>query len=158
MPKRDAALREIRSAADARGHRGAHGVAVVLDDVDDRQLPESSHVEALVDLALVGGAVAEIGERDIVIAAVAVGEGKARSERDLGTDDAMTAVEMLLLGEHVHRAALALGIAAAASGQFRHDAARRSCRRPACGRGRDRPVITWSPSFSAICMPTTTAS
>ena len=55
-----AALREIGLGRGAR-HRGAHGVAVVLDDVDDRQLPQRGHVEALVDLALVGRAVAEIG-------------------------------------------------------------------------------------------------
>ena len=119
--ERDAALREIglrRGALD----RGAHGVAVVLDDVDDRQLPELGHVEALVDLALVGRAVAEIGQRDVVVAAVLVGEGEAGAERDLRADDAVAAVEVLLVGEHVHRAALAARIAAAAAGQLGHDA------------------------------------
>src|SRR5262249_1922835 len=43
------------------------------------------------------------------------------SERDLRTDDAMAAVETFLGGEHMHRAALALGVAAAPAGQFRHD-------------------------------------
>src|SRR5437870_7370430 len=33
----------------------SHRIAVVLDDVDHRQLPQLGHVEALVDLALVGG-------------------------------------------------------------------------------------------------------
>jgi hypothetical protein len=48
--------------------RRAHGVFVVLDDVDHRQLPELGHVEALVDLALVGRAVAEIGhDTDIAL-------------------------------------------------------------------------------------------
>src|SRR5690606_5426647 len=82
------------------------------------------HVEALVDLALVGRAIAEIGNRDRVIAAIPVGEGKARAERHLGADDAVAAVEMLLLGEHVHRAALAARITAAASGKLGHDATR----------------------------------
>src|SRR3546814_8088278 len=40
--------------------RGAHGVLVVLDHEDDRQLPQLGHVEAFVHLALVRGAVAEI--------------------------------------------------------------------------------------------------
>ena len=53
--------------AEARVTRRAHGVAVVLDHVDGRQLPQLRHVEALVDLALVGGAVAEIGQADIVV-------------------------------------------------------------------------------------------
>src|SRR3954452_15310165 len=44
-------------AVDARAHR----ILIVLDDVDDRQLPELGHVEALVNLALIGRPVAEIG-------------------------------------------------------------------------------------------------
>ena len=51
---------------------------------------------------------------------------KARpgAERNLRADDAVAAEEALLDGEHVHRAALALGIAAAAAGQLRHHALR----------------------------------
>ena len=89
-----------RSAAEARRDRGAHGVAVVLDHVDDRQLPELGHVEALVDLALVGGAVAEVGEAYLPVPAVAVGEGEPGAERHVRADDAVAAVEVLLLGEH----------------------------------------------------------
>ena len=102
--------------------RGAHAVSVVLDDVDDRQLPERGHVEALVDLALVDRAVAEIGEAHAAVLAVAVGEGEAGADRHLRADDAVAAVEVLLAAEHVHRAALALGIAAAPAGQLGHDA------------------------------------
>ena len=49
-------------------------------------------------------------------------ESEARADRHLGADDAMAAVEILLAAEHVHRAALALGIAGAATGQFGHHA------------------------------------
>src|SRR6266702_4195584 len=59
-----------------------------------------------------------------VVAAVAVGEGEPGADRHLRGDDAVPAVESLLDREHVHRAALALGIAVAAPGQFRHDAFR----------------------------------
>src|SRR5882757_1425667 len=117
----DAALGEI-GLRGRTGHRGAHGVAVVLDDIDHRQLPQLRHVEALIDLALVRGAVAEIGQADEIIAAIAVGEGEASAERDLRADDAMAAEEVLLLAEHVHGAALAPRIAAAASGEFGHHA------------------------------------
>ncbi len=51
--------------AAARVDRGAHGIAVVLDDEDHRQLPELRHVEGFVDLALVGRAIAEVGEADL---------------------------------------------------------------------------------------------
>ena len=54
------------------------------------------HVEALVDLALIGRAVAEIGQADAVVAAIFVGEGKPGAERHLGADDAVAAVEILL--------------------------------------------------------------
>ena len=108
---------------DRRGalDRSAHAVAVVLDDVDDRQLPQRRHVHRLGDLALVGRAVAEIGQRDVLAAVVLVGEGEARADRHLGADDAVAAVKVLLAAEHVHRAALALGVAVAAPGQLGHD-------------------------------------
>src|SRR6185312_11788275 len=121
--ERQTALRQVDLGRGARDRR-AHGVAIVLDDVDDRQLPELGHVEALVDLALVGGAVAEIGHRDVVVAAIAVGEGEPGAERHLRADDAVAAEEALLDAEHVHRAALALGIAVGAAGELGHDALR----------------------------------
>ena len=84
--------------------------------------PQLRHVEALVHLALIGGAVAEIGEAHAAVTAIAVGEGNAGPQWHVGADDAMPAVEVLLLGEHVHGAALALGVAATPSRQLRHHA------------------------------------
>ena len=117
----DAALREVLLG---RGPRdgGAHGVAVVLDDVDGGQLPQLRHVEALVDLALIGRAVAEIDRRDRAIVAVMIGEGEASAQRHLPAHDAVAAIEMLLFREHVHGAALAPRQAAATTRQFGHDA------------------------------------
>ena len=80
----------------------AHGVAVILDDVDDGQIPKLGHVEAFVDLALVGCAVAEIGAADVAVLCIFIVESNTSAERDLRTNDAVTAVEMLLLREHVH--------------------------------------------------------
>ena len=56
--------------------------------------------------------------------AILVGEGEAGAERHLAADDAVPAIEADRAGEHVHRAALALGIAGDAPGEFGHDAAR----------------------------------
>src|SRR6185437_15877593 len=92
------------------------------DHIDDRELPQLRHVEALIDLALIGGPVAEIGQADIVVAAVAIGECQPRSDRDLRVDNAMATEEAFLNAKHVHRAAFALGIAMAAAGQLRHHA------------------------------------
>jgi hypothetical protein len=114
-------LREVGGCGGALDRR-AHPVLVVFDDVDHRQLPQLRHVEAFVDLPLVGRAVAEIGQRDIVVPAILVGEGESGAERHLCADDAMPAEEALLDGEHVHRAALALGVAVVASRQLGHDA------------------------------------
>src|SRR5262245_56678987 len=116
-----AALGEIGLRRGTR-HRGAHGVAVVLDYIDHRQLPELGHVETLIDLALVRSAIAEIGHADRVVTSVTIGEGKPGAERDLRADDAVTAVEVLLLAEHVHGAALALGVATLPAGQLGHHA------------------------------------
>src|SRR5437762_120820 len=88
----------------------AHGVLVVLDDVDNRELPQARHVEALIDLALIGRAVAEKGQAHFPIVAILIGEGDAGAERDLRANDAVAAVKRFLDAEHMHRAALALGI------------------------------------------------
>ena len=109
-----------RGAADRR----AHAVAVVLDHVDDRQLPQRGHVEAFGDLALIDRAVAEIADGDRAVPAIAMGKGQARADRHRGADDPMAAKEILLAAEHVHRAALAVRIAAAPPGQLGHDAFR----------------------------------
>ena len=105
-------------------HRGAHAVLVVLDHVDHRQLPQGRHVEGLVDLALVDRAVAEVGHADAAVLAVLVRERDAGAERHAGADDAVAAIEVLVAGEHVHRAALALGVAGDAAGELGHHAAR----------------------------------
>src|SRR6185437_6462233 len=52
----------------------------------------------------------------------AVGESEPGAERNLGADDAVAAEKVLLLAEHVHGAALALGIAAVPAGQLGHHA------------------------------------
>ena len=117
-----AAIEEIGMRRGA-GDGGAHAVLVVLDDVEHRQLPERRHVEGLVDLTLVDGAVTQIGGADIVLALVLVSKGQAGADRHLGADNAVSAEEALLAGEHVHRAALAARIAAGAPRQFRHHAA-----------------------------------
>src|SRR3546814_19552793 len=90
-------------------------VLVVLDDVDDRQLPQCRHVEALVDLALVDRAVAEIGQRHPVGVAAPVGEGEAGADRHLRADDAVADETVLLSAEPVHRAAPALRVSADAT-------------------------------------------
>ena len=104
-------------------HRRAHGVLVVLDHEEHRKLPERRHVEGLEDLALVGRAVAEIGDGNPVGGPVLVGEAEADAERHLGADDAVAAVEAALRREQVHRAALALGCAGRAPGELGHDVA-----------------------------------
>ena len=92
------------------------------------QLPQRRHVEGLEDLALIGRAVAEVGDGDAVRGAVLVGEAEADAERHLGADDAVAAVEAALGREQVHGAALALGRARRAPGELGHDVAGRHAR------------------------------
>ncbi len=120
---RRAVLRQVARGGGAL-HAGAHAVFVVLDHVDHRQLHQRGEVEALERLALVRRALAEIRDGDTVVAAIPVAERKSGADADLCADDAVAAEEVLLLAEHVHRAALAARIAAGASGQLRHHAAR----------------------------------
>src|SRR5262245_17841889 len=50
-----------------------------------------------------------------------MGKGQACTEGHLRGDDTVAAEEVFLAAEHVHRAALALGIAAAPARELRHD-------------------------------------
>src|SRR3546814_3616872 len=84
-------------------------------------LPQLGHVEGLVDLALIGCAVAEISDADPAVPGVFVLERQPRADRHLRADDAVPAVEPVLHREHVHRAALAARNAGGAAGEFGHD-------------------------------------
>ena len=112
----DGEVEEAGVAMEVRAHRHP----VVLDDVDDRELPEAGHVEGLVERALVHGAVAEVADADAVLAAILAGEGDACGERDVAADDGVAAEEPLLGVEEVHRAALALGAAGGLAEQLGH--------------------------------------
>ena len=54
----------MSSTADWSDSRHGDRVAVVLDDVDHRQLVDAGEVERLVEVALVRRALAQVGDRD----------------------------------------------------------------------------------------------
>src|SRR5689334_24183481 len=101
-----------------------HAVLVVLDHVHGWQFHECGEVEAFEHLPLVRRAFAEIRDSDAVIAAIPVAECKPCPKAYLRADDAMSAKEVLLFAEHVHRATLAVRVASRPPSQLRHDAAR----------------------------------
>ena len=105
-------------------HARAHRVVVVFNHEYHRQVPQLCHVIGLVHLPLVRRPVAEIGKRHIVIAQILVRKGEASPQRHLRAHNAMPAIKMLFLGEHVHAAPLTLGIAALTARQFCHNTLR----------------------------------
>ena len=123
---------------------GTHAIAVVLNDEDRRELPESSDVQRFVERADVGRRLAEVGHRDLIGAAIPGGEREAGAERDLATDDAVSSHEMHRHVEQVHRAALALRASRCLAEQFGHDRARRHAagqRLPVFAVGADHVVV-----------------
>ena len=120
--ERCSALREIRLCR-RPANGGSHGIAVVLDHIDDRQAPQLGHIEAFIHLSLVGGAVTKKTQRPLCHHPGTGLQSQTRADRHLRSDNAVAAVEIFLSREHVHRAALAARIAAPASGQLRHDTA-----------------------------------
>lgn len=103
------------------GSRGTHTVLVVLTAEEGREVPELGHVEGLEDLTLVGGTITVEDDGGVLAALVLVGEGKAGSDRDLGTDDTVTAVEAG--GEHVHGTTLTVGDTLTATEKLTNDGA-----------------------------------
>ena len=85
------------------------------------RLPQRGEVERLAERALVGGAVAERAQRDVLGAFVVGGEREAGGDRQVAADDAVAAHEAARDVEHVHRAAAPAGAAVDAPEQLGHD-------------------------------------
>ena len=123
VPGHVVAFGALREAARVGGRAflgSAHRVAVVLDDEDDREVPEGGQVVGFMDRALVDGAVTHVDEAATLQSHVFDGVGEAGAEGGLAPDDAVAAPVVLIRGEVVHRAALTLGAAGDAAGQFGH--------------------------------------
>src|SRR5678810_591092 len=104
--------------------RRAHAVAIVLDHVHDRQLPEAGHVERFVERARVDDRLAHEADAHLVAAPILDGEGNAGAERNVRANDAVAAEEVQALVEHVHRAALTASTAVDAAEELGHHGAR----------------------------------
>ena len=87
------------------GGRRELGVAVVLAEEDDRQLPHRGEVHRLVERALGDGAVAEEGDRHAAVGPQLRGRGRADGDRQAGGDDAVGAEDADGRIGDVHRAA-----------------------------------------------------
>ena len=99
----------------------AHGVAVVLDDPDHRQIPDGAHIQRFVEITVVGGAIADIGHGDIVFAVIAGFKGDAGRQGQVPADDGVTAPEVVVFRGQVHGAALAAAAAGLLAHHLRHD-------------------------------------
>ena len=83
-------------------------VAVVLEDVDHRQVVDRREVHRLVERALVQRPVAEVAQRDVVLLLVLDRKAQPHAQGALAADDRVPAVHVVRLVEQVHRPALAL--------------------------------------------------
>ena len=71
------------------GHR--HGVEIVLDDVNHRQVPDTCHVERFVEVAGIGCALAEEAKDNTVFASLFDGQPCAGGDGDVARHDAGSA-------------------------------------------------------------------
>ena len=107
-PGRDAEAERPRRQARLPGgflDGGGDGVAVVLDEEAQRQLPRGREVEAFQHRADVGRAVAEVRDRDVGRAGMPLRPGVARRHRHAAADDRVGAQRPGLEPLQVHRAA-----------------------------------------------------
>ena len=88
-----------------------HTVLVVLAEEYYGKLPQGGHVGSFEDLALVGGTVPVGSDGDPAIVVVFVGEAEPGPEGNLGANDPVTAVEVVLGVVQVHGATLTAGAA-----------------------------------------------
>ena len=92
-----------RGAIKARAHR----IFVVLDDVNHRQIEQRRHIETFVKAALIDGAVTEEAQGRARQPFILYAVSESQTQRRLTSDDAVSAPEILVRREKVHRAALA---------------------------------------------------
>ncbi len=92
--------------------RHRHAVHVVLGHEDDGQVERAGHVQALVEGALVGGAIAEEADHHAVGAHQLLRQRRADGHRQVAAHDARGAQVAVIHVGDVHRAALALAVAA----------------------------------------------
>src|SRR2546423_14293525 len=103
-----------------RSYRRVLHVLVVLADEDHRQFPDDSRVERLWEGADVGGPVPEETYRDLSGLANLCRPGSPCRDRQMGSDDRVGAHRAMLDIRQVHRSALAMEHAVAATKQFGH--------------------------------------
>ena len=87
--------------------RRTHAVPVVLDQIHDRQLPETRHVQRFVKGTRVHDGLTHEADADLVAAAVFDREADPCGERHMRADDSMTAEKVHIAVEEVHRSTLA---------------------------------------------------
>ena len=102
-------------------HRDA--VKVVLNDVHHRQIPRGSHIDGLMEGALVGGAVTKEAQGYLVGTAVLGRITGAGGHWNPAAHNAVGAQNAQIHGHDVHGTALALGIARFLSQDLCHHAA-----------------------------------
>src|SRR5450759_3879949 len=110
----------------ARGRardRRAHAVTVVLDDEDDGEIPQGSQVQRFMERADVDGRLSEEADADLIAATILDCESDAGRDRNVSTDDGVSAQEVRLGIEDVHGAALAARATGGPAEQLRHDRA-----------------------------------
>src|SRR5260370_25512695 len=81
-------------------------IPVVFADEQHRQLVQSSEIQAFVENALFGAAIAEEGRDDPAFALSVQSEGVSHGNRYCGTDHRRRAEDVLIHADDVHGAAL----------------------------------------------------
>lgn len=87
---------------------GGDGELVVLEEIDDGELPDGRHVDALMEATLVGRAVAEERNGHRTVVANFGRQRRAGGQRDAAADDAVRAEQAALDLRDVHGAAAAV--------------------------------------------------
>ena len=115
----DDALNAVALCALRQRGGGAGGVdvggdceLVVLDEIDDGELPDGRHIDALMEAALVGCAVAEERNGHRAVVANFGRQRRASGQRNAAADDAVRAEQAALDLRDVHGAAAAVAEAA----------------------------------------------
>ncbi len=113
------AIGDVRQLAHL-GPGNRHGIQVVLGDEDHGQVPQARHIQGLMEIAGVGGPVAEEAQHDAIRALQLLRQCGTHCDRDVPAHNAGRAQVAMDHVSDVHRAALALAVATRAAQHFGH--------------------------------------
>src|SRR5699024_4272835 len=101
-------------------YRRSHRIAVIFNCVDTRKVPVLTHIQRLMQYALINSAITQKTGRNTAVLLVFIGQGNAAAQWNMPAYDTITAPEILIYISKLHKADLAFRTSRLFTAKLRH--------------------------------------